>query len=207
MKIALASKSPRRKELLRQIVPDFEIFPSKAEEFHSDELTPIENAEANALRKACNIEGPTPIAKTPVLIIGADTIVVCEGRILGKPATREEAEKMLLMLSGKIHEVITGVAILYKDGAKEGKKVSHDVDVRVFHVITRVKMKALKLKDIEKYYSIVNPLDKAGAYAIQEGPKIVEKIWGSYTNVVGLPVEELRDELGDIRNSKGNLIK
>ncbi len=191
MKVILASKSPRRRELLKRVIPQFETVYPKCREYHFKKWTPNKNAEENALRKALRVG----LRHKNSLIIGSDTIVVYKNKILGKPKTMKEAEEMLSLLSGKIHEVITGVALILKD------RTIKKYGARIFHVTTKVKMKKLTAEEIRKYFLKVNPLDKAGAYAIQEGPKIVERIWGSYTNVVGLPIERLKRELKSLVGS------
>jgi len=184
MKIVLASKSPRRKHLLERIIPKFQVIESRVREFNFKHKTPVQSARANALRKAKRVS----IMVRDGLVIGSDTIVVLGRRILGKPRTLAEASRMLASLSGKVHQVITAVVITKKEEGKTEKQI-------VFHDLTRVRIKTLSPQDISRYIQKVHVLDKAGSYGIQEEPKIAERIWGSYTNVMGLPVEKLRKEL------------
>jgi len=177
-KFILASGSPRRRELLKEIVTEFQVVISNEPEQDIEGLTPEENAKRHALNKAKAISGKHPDA----VVIGADTIVVLEGRILGKPSDLESAQLMLHNLSNKAHQVITGIAVICK--TKNLAIVDSDT--------TEVIMKKLSPTLIQDYLKKVNTLDKAGAYGIQEEPKIVESIQGSYSNVVGLPLEKLR---------------
>ncbi len=180
--IVLASQSPRRVELLREITPDFEVLPVDVEELHDPALTPQALTIENARRKALAAAAMRPDA----LVIGADTLVYIGGHPLGKPRDMSEAAEMLRRLSGTTHQVCTGIA-LASDGG---------VSCRDFAVISEVTFKTLTELAIEEYYLRVDPLDKAGAYAIQEhGRMIVEKISGSWSNIVGLPVERLRLEI------------
>ena len=180
--VILASASPRRAELLREIVSHFEVIPAGATEHQPEHLSPSEACMLNAYRKARSVAKKFPDA----LVIGADT-EVCLGRhVFGKPATRREAEQMLLELEGKEHQVITGVCLLHLRRHRQ----------RTFAETTRVKFKSLGADQVTAYLDRINPLDKAGAYAIQEhGEMIVERTDGSYSNVVGLPTERLSKEL------------
>jgi septum formation protein len=181
-RIVLASASPRRAELLKQIVSDFEVVPGHAEEFQPEHLSPTEACLLNAYRKARVIAKKVPDA----LVIGADTEVVLGRRVFGKPRDRAEAGQMLADLAGREHQVITGVCLIYLRHHQQ----------RTFAVATRVKFKPLSTDEIASYLETIDPLDKAGAYAIQEnGDSIVERIEGSFSNVVGLPVERLRTVL------------
>lgn len=182
--IILASASPRRAELLRQFVPNFEVVPSDAPEVHDEQLTAWEMAQVNAYRKARTIAKLCPDA----VVLGADTLVYLDrdAKLFGKPADRWDAERMLSELQGRVHAVITGVCLLHLRGHRQ----------KVFADWTDVKFHPLTTKQITDYLALVNPLDKAGAYAIQEhGERIVAEISGSYSNVVGLPVEKVREEL------------
>ena len=182
--IILASASPRRVELLRQIVADFEVVPSDASEVHDEQLTAWEMAQVNAYRKARVVAKRFPDA----LVLGADTLVYLdrETKLFGKPVNRTDAARMLAELQGKTHAVITGVCLLHLRTHRQ--RIFADWTDVSFHPLT-----AIQIKD---YLALMNPLDKAGAYAIQEhGERIVAGISGSYSNVVGLPVERLREEL------------
>ena len=180
--IILASASPRRAELLRETVAEFQVIPGHAEEFQPEHLSPAEAGLLNAYRKARVIAKKFPDA----LVIGADTEVVLGRRIFGKPRDLPAAHAMLTDLEGRQHLVITGVCLLHLRRHRQ----------KLFSVTTRVKFKPLRANEIAAYLSLINPLDKAGAYAIQEhGDKIVAKIEGLFSNVVGLPVERLRKGL------------
>jgi septum formation protein len=180
--IVLASKSPRRVELLRQFGLEFVAAASNAIEMMHEDLTAAELCQINAFRKARAVARKHPDA----LVLGADTLVA-EGRtVLGKPASLVEARRMLERLQGRTHQVVTGVCLLHLRGHR----------CRIFADISEVKFRPLTAVGIQRYLKLCNPLDKAGAYAIQEhGDEIVEGIRGSYTNVVGLPMERLADEL------------
>lgn len=182
--LILASASPRRAELLRQLVADFEVVPGTAAEIHDEQLTAWEMAQVNAYRKARAVAKKFPDA----VVLGADTLVYLdrEAKLFGKPADLAIAARMLGELQGKTHAVITGVCLLH---LREHRQ-------RVFAGWTDVTFHPLTPKQIREYLALINPLDKAGAYAIQEhGERIVSEIAGSYSNVVGLPLERLREEL------------
>lgn len=180
--IILASASPRRAQLLREMELDFVILPARTPESDHQFMTPREVCQLNAYRKARLIAKQNPDA----LVIGADTEVVLGARIFGKPANRAEAGHFLRDLQGHDHEVITGVCLIHLRRHRE----------KLFAVGTRVFFRPLGDADIEAYLGKINPLDKAGAYAIQEhGDLIIEKIEGSHSNVVGLPTEALGEAL------------
>jgi septum formation protein len=180
--LILASASPRRAELLRQLGVEFEVVASEAAELHHDHLTALEVSQINAYRKARAVAKKLPDR----LVLGADTLVVLETRLFGKPSTLEQAYQMLEELQGRTHHVVTAICLMHLRDHRQ----------RISSERTAVTFRALDASKIRRYLSRVNPLDKAGAYAIQEdGDLIVEKISGSYTNVVGLPVERLTEEL------------
>ena len=177
-KIILASKSPRRSELLKKAGVKFTVAPSAyKEEMHLD-LPPSKLAEYLAFKKAEDVAAAYPEA----LVIGADTIVVADGAVLGQPEDAVTARKMLEKLSGRAHMVITGFALLCTAAdVKEVKSVS-----------TKVYFRPLGADEIDSYIKSGEPMDKAGAYAIQGGAaSFVEKTEGDYYNVVGLPVGAL----------------
>lgn len=177
--IVLASASPRRLELLRQLGLCPGVQPSEADE-HSSERDPARFVQELARRKA-GLVAATEAAGT--LVIGADTVVVRDGVILGKPEDRTEAAKMLRSLQGRAHEVYTGVALLLAGENKE----------RVFAAETRVHVAPMTEDEIQAYVDSCEPMDKAGAYGIQgRFACFVEKIEGEYSNVVGLPLAALR---------------
>ena len=174
--IILASGSPRRHELLRKLCNDFVIEVSDAQEVQQAD-SPKSLALKNAKLKASSVAAKNPEA----IVIGADTIVVLDGEIFGKPDGIEGAEKMLARLSGKRHEVITGLAIC------AGGKVFTAAEV------TEVFFGEMTATEISEYVATGEPLDKSGSYALQGGAtKFIEKIHGDWSNVVGLPVYRLR---------------
>ena len=179
--LILASASPRRSELLRQLGVEFRVIPGGASELHAEQLTAREAAQINAYRKARAVAKKFPDA----LVLGADTLVFLDTILLGKPATLERAYEMLEQLQGRTHQVVTAICLLNLRHHRQ----------KIFFDLTEVTFRPLDAVAIRRYLNCVNPLDKAGAYAIQDnGELIVEKIAGSYTNVVGLPLEKLREE-------------
>jgi septum formation protein len=175
MPIILASASPRRRELLVRAGVVFEIMHSPAEEIHDASIPPERLCEMNAALKAEAIAAIRPDAT----VIGSDTLVFIDGEPLGKPAHLDEARAMLRRLAGRAHRVCTGVCVIFPGGTR-----------RVFHDTTEVTFLPLDDAAIEDYLTVANPLDKAGAYGIQEyGERIVSGIRGSFENVMGLPVE------------------
>lgn len=179
----LASQSPRRIELLRPLVPEFDVVASHADESEDASLGPRRLCELNAQRKALQVAGRHP----DHLVLGADTLVFLDDQPLAKPADLDEARRMLGRLSGRVHEVITGVCLTHLAARR----------LQVFAEVTRVRFRPLGLEAIEDYLARVHVLDKAGAYAAQDhGHLILESVEGSFTNVVGLPQEALRRALG-----------
>jgi septum formation protein len=184
--LILASASPRRAELLRQLKLEFEVVPSDAKEVIDENLSPLELCQLNAHRKARTVAKKIPDA----LVLGADTLVFLDHKIFGKPADKAQARDMLLQLQGRTHQVVTGVSLIHLRTHAE----------KIFAVSTDVMFRALTPEQIDEYLTKINPLDKAGAYAIQEnGELIVSEISGSFSNVVGLPVEKVESELTDWR--------
>ncbi|MBI3017774.1 MAG: septum formation protein Maf [Deltaproteobacteria bacterium] len=180
-KLILASQSPRRRELLLEHGFQFEIIPSHTSETLDPKLTPDQNALVIAKQKALEVA-----QKREGVILAADTIVKIKNKTLGKPKDKMHAREMLEELSGQSHEVITAFVIHDSQTKKEISKI----------VSTKVTLKKLSPQFIEHYLTTHNPIDKAGAYAIQEdGDQFVEKIEGSLTNVVGLPIEEIKGAL------------
>jgi septum formation protein len=181
-KMILASASPRRERLLREMGLRFIVVcPDGIEELDGG-AAPDVVAMQNAQRKARAVAGRHPLS----MVIGADTIVVLDGKIFGKPRDRDDARRMLGQLAGHRHEVITGVCLVHR---------SLDTEL-VFADTTRVWMRSLEPAQIAEYHVKIDPLDKAGAYAIQEhGEGIVERIEGSYNNVMGFPTERLQATL------------
>jgi septum formation protein len=180
--LILASASPRRAELLRQLKLKFEVVPADVAEVFEEHLSPLELCQLNAHRKARSVAKKIPDA----LVLGADTLVFLDGQIFGKPSDLAEARRMLLELQGRTHQVVTGVSLIHLRNHSE----------RIFAVATDVRFRPLELEQINDYFTRVNPLDKAGAYAIQEhGDSVVSEISGSFSNVVGLPIERVESEL------------
>lgn len=180
--LILASQSPRRKYLLEQAGLTFKIIPSNLDESSIPISLPNNYVKKLAIAKAKDIADNYP----QEWIIGADTIVLLNNKILGKPDSRSKAREMLKGLSGKTHQVLTGYAILCKAKQHQFAAVA----------ITDVQFKNLSKNEIEWYIHTKEPFDKAGAYAIQGlGTFLVKKINGSYTNVVGLPVCEIIEHL------------
>ena len=180
--IILASGSPRRKELLEKIGFNFEVEPSNYNEEINSKLRPHELAKSLSFEKARAVANKHKNA----LVIAADTFIVFKGKILGKPYTETEARKMLETISGKPHSVVTGFSII---DTEDKKTVSRSVETKVY-------IRRLTLSEIDAYVKSREPLDKAGAYAIQGlGSVIVEKIEGDYFNVIGLPLSALTESL------------
>lgn len=193
-KIILASASPRRKELFSKMHIDdavCEILPSNYEESLPMEMTPEETVMYLSFRKALEVASRAT-TEDDAIVIGSDTIVVVDGEIYGKPADEQDAYRMLKKLSGRSHFVITGLAIL--NLKKNIKKLAFDK--------TEVRVRHLDEDEIWEYIRTVEPMDKAGAYAIQgEFADHISSFKGSYDNVVGLPTELLSAMLGDVINS------
>jgi len=161
---------------------EFRVTPADVPEIHHEHLTARELCQINAYRKARSVAKKFPDA----LVLAADTLVYLGTALFGKPATLEEAYQMLQRLQGRTHQVVTGICLLHLRQHRQA----------LFAEMTEVSFRPLDDAGIRQYLSRVNPLDKAGAYAIQEeGDLIVQAIAGSYTNVVGLPMERLTAEL------------
>ena len=176
--IILASNSPRRKQLLKMAGIRFTVLPSDVPEMVPEFVTDEKRAQFLAELKASY----TSVFHPKDIIIGADTTVICEGRLMGKPATREEAKEMLRFLSGKVHTVYTGVCLIWSD----------EEDAECFSSETKVEFYPLTEKQIEEYVASGEPMDKAGAYGIQGlGSTLVKRIEGDYYTVVGLPIAEV----------------
>ena len=183
-KVILASQSPRRRELLALIGIPFDVVIKEVDESFPAQLDPVDAVRYIAEKKAKAFLSEI----TDELVITADTIVTIDGRILGKPVNHIHASEMLNSLSGKKHEVITAVALLQSGS------------IRLFHEVTEVYFKTLSFDEIQYYIEHYKPFDKAGAYGIQEwiGAVAIERIVGSYTNVVGLPTARLYAELQEL---------
>ena len=175
----MASASPRRQELLRQIGCEFRVVVSDADELSGDGIPPDRLAAENARRKAEDVAAKAG-GNAPVL--GADTVVAVDEKILGKPKDAADAARMLRLLSGRQHFVYTGIALAYKG------EVYEDV------VRTEVWVDELSEKEIDAYIATGEPMDKAGAYAVQGiAAKFIPRIDGSFSNVVGLPLHAVKE--------------
>lgn len=177
--IILASQSPRRKELLGRFCQDLIIRADSSEEIKIPGEKPGETVCRLALTKAKNVAS---VSQENALVVGADTIVVLDDDVLGKPKDEEDAFRMLRSLSGRVHTVVTGVAVLDTETGKE----------KTLAESTKVRFKELSNQEIAAYIASKEPMDKAGAYGIQElGSLFIEGVEGDYFNVVGLPVCKL----------------
>ena len=177
-RLILASGSPRRRELLRNAGFTFEVIPPEVAEDNPGNEAPAMLVERLALDKAEAVAGRFH-RQDNVVVLGADTVVVVDSTLLGKPASPAEARQMLQRLSGRTHEVITGVALVEPETARR----------TVAHETTRVFFRPLEPQEMEDYVATGEPLDKAGAYAIQGGAsRFVTRVEGCYFNVMGLPV-------------------
>ena len=183
MNVILKSSSPRRKELLEKMGIKFDIKVYPVDEEIDVSKTPYENVKELGLKKAM-VNSEKDYGN---ILIGCDTIVVLDGVIFGKPKDREDAYKMLKALSGKTHEVMSGVGIIYKD------------NIYNFVCVSKVYFKELSDKDIYDYIETGECFGKAGAYAIQGiGYMLVDKYEGSLDNIIGLPTEMVSEILGEI---------
>lgn len=180
--VLLASASPRRKRLLSDLGLSFDVLASSIEELRHEQLTARELSLVNSYRKARSVAKEHP----DCLVIGADTLVHLDNVVFGKPVDLAEARLILEQLQGQTHQVVTGVCLLHLRSHRQ----TH------FAETTFVTFKQLGLKAIDDYLSKIDPLDKAGAYALQEhGDILIEDVVGSVSNVVGLPLERLKEEL------------
>lgn len=195
MRIILASASPRRRELLAQIGMEFEVMVSNVEErvtatLPGEVVQELSEQKAEAVLAMPQVQGGGTDVST--LVIGADTIVACDHKILGKPADEEDAKRMLRLLSGRTHEVYTGVTMLFcPQSPADGPVRRH-----TFFECTRVCFAPMTEVEIDEYVATKDPMDKAGAYGIQGFcARYIKGIEGDYNNVVGLPVGRLYQEL------------
>ncbi len=181
MDIILASSSPRRHELMKLLNVSFKIITQEVEEYIDNSLSPEENVQQLAMKKAMAVACRQP----EDIVIGCDTIVVLEDQILGKPLDATDAETTLIKLSGRIHRVCTGVAIICKLKNIETS----------FAETTYVKMDVLTRKEVADYIATGEPMDKAGSYGIQgRGAVFIAGIEGDYYNVMGLPIHRIYKE-------------
>jgi septum formation protein len=182
LKLILASASPRRAEILRNAGIRFEICSTDVDESRLDNESPSDYVRILALAKAVSAADKNPNLGADVLIIGADTVVVVDEAILGKPESSDDAKRMLRSISGRVHEVHPGLALLQNTGMQQ----------RVVEEITRVHFAYLTDQEIADYLATGEPFDKAGAYAIQGlGGRYISRIEGCYFNVMGLPLARL----------------
>ena len=181
MAMILASQSPRRRELLGQMGFSFTVRPAKGEELPHPELTPAQLVEELARQKALEVSAE---AEADDVVVAADTVVAIDGKVLGKPHDKVHAAQMLSALSGREHTVYTGVAV------KRGETLL------VEHEATQVRFRPLTQREIDLYIQTGEPMDKAGAYAIQGGcMPYIREIQGEYTTVVGFPAARFYQEL------------
>ena len=187
--VILASASPRRSQLLASMDIEFEVVPSHVEELIDGYDFIPDLCEANARIKAEPIADMHP----ECLVIAADTMVYLEDTLFGKPTDIDDAHRMLTRLQGRTHQVTTGVSLIY-----------HNEEIsKSFSVITNVTFLSLDAGQISEYLANIDPLDKAGGYAIQEHKQMIAKrVSGSVSNVVGLPVERLKEELNNLFGEK-----
>lgn len=206
--MVLASSSPRRVELLRNMGLSFQVKPAGIDETLPAGLDPISGVRLLAAKKAVDVA----VARPRAIVIGADTVVVCDGQVLGKPASVEEARRMLRLLSGKRHEVISGLAVVCPHECDIENLYVDDISVEPLvdagsegassqileaHEVTSVYFRELSERDIAAYIASGEPFDKAGAYGVQGRAGVfVSRIEGCYFNVVGLPVPRLARLLG-----------
>ena len=182
--IILPSASPRREQLLRQVGCEFRVEVSQAEENNAADLPPAELVRVHALAKARAVAATAPAGE---IVIGADTLVVLAGKVYGKPKNAADAESMLAELAGRTHSVWSGVAVV-----TAGRCLTEAVE-------TKVTLARLTPEQIRRYVATGEPLDKAGAYAVQErGALFVERLAGCYFNVVGLPLQALSRLLAQV---------
>lgn len=191
-KIILASASPRRRELLTQIGMEYEVIPAEGEEkLPAGKASPSEIVEILSEQKAGEVfERLLKEKRRDFVVIGADTVVALEGKVMGKPGSRQEAVAMLTRLQGRSHQVYTGVALIAQEG---GNDQPHKI---TFHEKTDVVMYPMSEAEINAYVDTGEPADKAGAYGIQgKCAAFIREIHGDYNNVVGLPVSRLYQEM------------
>ncbi len=185
--LVLASASPRRRDLLRRAGIRFEVFPADIPEIQQPGETPVAFAQRLAHSKALSVAKQLG-ASPPRLVLGADTIVVLDGEVFGKPRDSDHALELLERLVGREHSVITAVALVASDTLR----------VRQATVTSRVEMRAVERDELIAYVATGESLDKAGGYAVQGGARsFVTRIHGSETNVIGLPIDETVDLLGE----------
>ncbi|MBP5308450.1 MAG: septum formation protein Maf [Clostridia bacterium] len=187
MEIILASASPRRRELIGRTGVNFTVVPSSFDECVEERLSPEEYVRVLAEKKAEDV-----FSKRGGVVLGADTVVILDGEIIGKPSSRDDAIKTLSRLSGRRHEVITGYCVIYGDAGKK----------KTGFVTSSVYFNELPHSLIEEYVATGSCMDKAGSYGVQDGFPLVKKVEGSLSNVIGLPVEKLTEVFKEIENEQ-----
>ena len=188
-RLILASNSPRRIVLLKSLGYHFDIVPHDIEECIPGNVLPMELVQNLAFLKAADVARRVSNA----IIISADTVIVHKKSILGKPKDVSDAKRILSILSDSEHDIISGVCVMEMPSRKKMLRIER----------THIKMKSVKDEEIDRYILTGEPMDKAGAYAIQgEGRKFIEKIDGSYSNAVGLPLELLQEMLNHFMNDE-----
>jgi septum formation protein len=196
VELILASKSPRRAEILRQAGFAFDVHATHVDETRRPRESPRHHVQRLAHMKARLVAEHRKRKKRPAIVIGADTVVLAQGKLLGKPSDVKEARRMLALLSGRTHQVLTGLSILR---VPEGTELHH-VET------TRVRFLKLSKDDIDDYIATGEPFDKAGAYGIQGiGGRFVASIEGCYFNVMGLPVSRVWSMLRVLGYVKANV--
>ena len=206
--IILASKSPRRKQLLEEAGVHFTVFTGSTEvdeTLEPDLLADPEEAVKKLAERKAGAVVQEVLALNPVglgIVIGADTMVVLDGEMLGKPYSADHAREMLRKLSGRTHQVITGVSVwmlLLNETEEKGGDGNVSIGFRTFTETSQVTFKELTDEDINAYVATGETIDKAGAYGIQgKGAALVEKYEGDYNNIVGLPVDKLLESFPDL---------
>lgn len=206
--IILASKSPRRKQLLEEAGVHFAVFTGSTEvdeSLDADLLADPEEAVKKLAERKAGAVVQEVLAQNPVglgIVIGADTMVVLDGEMLGKPYSADHAREMLRKLSGRTHQVITGVSVwmlLLNETEENGGDGNVSIGFRTFTETSLVTFKELTDEDINAYVATGETIDKAGAYGIQgKGAALVEKYEGDYNNIVGLPVDKLIENFPDL---------
>lgn len=206
--IILASKSPRRKQLLEEAGVHFTVFTGSTEvdeTLEPDLLADPEEAVKKLAERKAGAVVQEVLALNPVglgIVIGADTMVVLDGEMLGKPYSADHAREMLRKLSGRTHQVITGVSVwmlLLNETEEKGGDGNVSIGFRTFTETSQVTFKELNDEDINAYVATGETIDKAGAYGIQgKGAALVEKYEGDYNNIVGLPVDKLLESFPDL---------
>lgn len=202
--IVLASASPRRRELLSLTGLKFQVLPGNIEEKTSSSRPSLMVKELSRQKALAVFESFSEEEKEKSLVIGADTLVAIDGRVLGKPEDEQMAEEVLMLLQGNTHQVYTGVTFIFRTMDENGKAVRR---IRTFAEKTSVTMYPVSRREIRDYIATGEPMDKAGAYGIQgKCAAWIRKISGDYSNVVGLPVGRLWQELKkmDVEGTKSD---